>query len=437
MDIKTITTVDGVNTVDFGSAASRFYWFRNIGTTTVYVSGNSDISAGSDGVAELAAGDSVCIETLGGKVYVLGAGKVQIHNTGDKFCPFKPAPAQSGGEAVDAYTKTESDAKYASKELYGDTTINVGRKAGSAVGEKSTAEGFDTIASGYFSHAEGVGTTASGNASHAEGGGAIASDSDSHAEGYNTIASGYASHAEGLSTVASGYYSHAEGEDTIANNEAEHASGRYNVSNEDTLFSIGDGTADDARHNAFEITKTGGKLHDRDIGLSYTEAETAALRIEIPEDVDVAQWLSQNAKSGMQYFISTKGSRTNLPNVSADWMWFSYDGNRYFARAWVGDTHTADFVLDVVNSVGGWKEISYTPIKSTTISASTDGNGFFILWSNTENKIPVAFRPLSFPDMIFIPMSSTLNWTARCVHSDFSAFSSITIGNVKVFYIEI
>lgn len=115
MNIKTVTTIDGMNTVDFGSAASRFFWFRNIGTSAVYVSGNSDITAGGDGVAELAAGDSVCIETLGGKVYVLGAGKVQIHNTGDKFCPFKNAPAQSGGEAVDAYTKSESDAKYAQK----------------------------------------------------------------------------------------------------------------------------------------------------------------------------------------------------------------------------------------------------------------------------------------------------------------------------------
>lgn len=97
MNIKTITSVDGVNTVDFGSAASRFYWFKNIGTTTVYVSGDPDITAGGDGVAELAAGGSVCIETLGGKVYILGAGKVQIHNTGDKFCPFRNAPVSSGG----------------------------------------------------------------------------------------------------------------------------------------------------------------------------------------------------------------------------------------------------------------------------------------------------------------------------------------------------
>ena len=117
MDIKTITSTEGVNEVDFGSSASRFYWFQNLGTTTVHVSGKADITAGSDGVAELAAGDSVCIETLDGKVYVLGAGKVQIHNTGDKFCPFKNAPAQSGGGSGtgDGYTKSESDERYAQK----------------------------------------------------------------------------------------------------------------------------------------------------------------------------------------------------------------------------------------------------------------------------------------------------------------------------------
>ena len=114
MDIKTITTTEGVNEVDFGSSASRFYWFRNVGTTAVHVSGNADIVAGADGVAELAAGDSVCIETLGGKVYVLGEGKVEIHNTGDKFPPFRNAPAAGGGGG-NSYSKSESDAKYAQK----------------------------------------------------------------------------------------------------------------------------------------------------------------------------------------------------------------------------------------------------------------------------------------------------------------------------------
>ena len=114
MNIKTITTSEGVTAVDFGSSASRFYWFRNVGATAVHVSGKADIVAGGDGVAELAAGDSVCIETLGGKVYVLGEGKVEIHNTGDKFPPFRNAPAAGGGGG-NSYSKSESDAKYAQK----------------------------------------------------------------------------------------------------------------------------------------------------------------------------------------------------------------------------------------------------------------------------------------------------------------------------------
>ena len=48
MNIKTITTVDGVNVVDFGSAASRFYWIENLGSTVVYVSGNENIVPDGD-----------------------------------------------------------------------------------------------------------------------------------------------------------------------------------------------------------------------------------------------------------------------------------------------------------------------------------------------------------------------------------------------------
>lgn len=97
----------------------------------------------------------------------------------------------------------------ADKSKYSDTTINVGRKADTTVGVYSTAEGNDTIASGD--------------------------------------------------------YSHTGGRHTKALHNYEVAYGEYNQSNDDTLFSIGDGTNDSARHNAFEITATGGKLHDKDI----------------------------------------------------------------------------------------------------------------------------------------------------------------------------
>ena len=177
------------------------------------------------------------------------------------------------------WKRTCDNDNYALKAKYGDTTIDVGRKAGTTVGSYSTAEGYNTTASGIVSHAEGQSTTASEDCAHAEGWKTTASGKWSHAEGQDTTASGIYSHAEGFGTAASGNCSHAEGYETTASGIGSHASGigtqalhrneaaygTFNESNDDTLFSIGDGTADDARHNAFEITASGGKLHDKDI----------------------------------------------------------------------------------------------------------------------------------------------------------------------------
>ena len=177
------------------------------------------------------------------------------------------------GHTVDAdvpadavFTDTIPDlTPYALKSKYGDTTIDVGRKAGTTVGIRSTAEGYNTTASAQSSHAEGDITTASAQSSHAEGYNTTASGNASHAEGRETTASGQDSHAEGQHTTASGYCSHAGGANTNALHDFEVAYGNYNQSNSDTLFSIGDGTSGTARHNAFEITTTGGMLHDKDI----------------------------------------------------------------------------------------------------------------------------------------------------------------------------
>ena len=78
------------------------------------------------------------------------------------------------------------EGKYAKKDLYDDTTINVGRKADTRIGNNSTAEGYDTIAGGYCSHAEGYDTTADGDCSHAEGEGTSVSFGSQHVQGkYN------------------------------------------------------------------------------------------------------------------------------------------------------------------------------------------------------------------------------------------------------------
>lgn len=58
-------------------------------------------------------------------------------------------------------------------------------------------------------------------------------------------------------SVAVGQLSTAFGENTIANNVAEYACGRYNTSNSDTQFSIGVGSSNTDRKNAFEVKKNG------------------------------------------------------------------------------------------------------------------------------------------------------------------------------------
>ena len=144
MQVKTITTAAGVNEIDFGNDSSqstaRFYWLKNLGDSTLYVSASPNPIAEKDNKTKQPTKDTVTVETDEGKIYILGAGKVEIHRTNSKFCPFDwQSSGSGGGGTIDAYSKTESDAKYASKALYGDTTINVGRKAKTDVGEHSTA----------------------------------------------------------------------------------------------------------------------------------------------------------------------------------------------------------------------------------------------------------------------------------------------------------
>ena len=107
-------------------------------------------------------------------------------------------------------------------------TFSQNRKADSAIGDYSHAEGHDTTASGETSHAEGKASTASGPNSHAEGWNTTASEFNSHAEGWNTTASGSDSHAEGYNTKASGSDSHTEGYNTKASGSNSHAEG-YNT----------------------------------------------------------------------------------------------------------------------------------------------------------------------------------------------------------------
>ena len=300
----------------------------------------------------------------------------------------KPTTATTetdGFMSADDKSKLDSaDDTYALKSKYGDTTIDVGRKLNTTVGAYSIAEGYNTTASGHSSHAEGFSTTASGHSSHAEGFSTTASGHSSHAEGVSKTASGDYSHAEGVNTTASGSASHSEGVNTTASGSASHAggyhtkalhdyevaNGKFNQSNSDTLYSIGDGTADDARHNAFEITTTGGKLHDEEI---MTQNKISNPNLLINPDFKINQRGVSGTFSEMgKYFVDRWRLVSGAVTVNADGTLTLNGTISQILENAVGDNVTA--------SVSAGTAVYDNSTKTFSITA----NGEIISWAKLE-----------------------------------------------------
>lgn len=145
------------------------------------------------------------------------------------------------------------------KILFGKTdTSGYTYKFSAAIGLASHVEGMGNIAPKASVTLEGLDTGAT--ASFVNGA--------NHAEGAGNLAGAAASHAEGIRNEIgdNAYASHAEGIKNTTQNRAEHASGQYNKSNKasdtfgdagNTLFSVGCGTSDTDRKNAFEVMQDG------------------------------------------------------------------------------------------------------------------------------------------------------------------------------------
>lgn len=145
------------------------------------------------------------------------------------------------------------------KILFGKTdTSGYTYKFSAAIGHASHVEGMGNIAPKASVTLEGLDTGAT--ASFVNGA--------NHAEGAGNLAGAVASHAEGIRNEIgdNAYASHAEGIKNTTQNRAEHASGQYNKSNKatdifgdagNTLFSVGCGTSDADRKNAFEVMQDG------------------------------------------------------------------------------------------------------------------------------------------------------------------------------------
>lgn len=179
---------------------------------------------------------------------------------------YRCSTAHSAG-AWDAshFTQITVTSELDTKMTKGKDYVTAGRSINSTAGTKSTAEGQGNTASGNYSHVEGNSNTASGQSSHAEGQNCTASKSQSHAEGSTTTASGKYAHSEGGATTASHEASHAEGYYTKTGASYQHVGGKFNVGKSTTLFEVGNGTSDNVRANAFEISNAGDVVAAGDI----------------------------------------------------------------------------------------------------------------------------------------------------------------------------
>ena len=138
----------------------------------------------------------------------------------------------------------------------------------------ASAIGIETTASGWASTAMGAYSTASGLSSTAMGGNTTASGDHSTAMGRETTASGSRSTAMGRETTASDYASLVIGQFNSSGSSATSASS-FNTSN--TAFVIGNGTASNAKSDAFKVMFNG----DTTVGGDITISSDARLKSNI------------------------------------------------------------------------------------------------------------------------------------------------------------
>lgn len=97
MTIKTIT-VSGVTAVYFDPnstnpyfyASEKYCWVKNNSSAAMYVSLDSTCTAGADGTALIAAGETGLIQlSPANTIYISGSGSAEIRTTDVAVCPFK------------------------------------------------------------------------------------------------------------------------------------------------------------------------------------------------------------------------------------------------------------------------------------------------------------------------------------------------------------
>lgn len=360
MFIKTVSTTSGINPIKFDETGGVFYWILNTGLSTVYASTKSTFTAGDDGVVSLGPKESRRLETNNDTIYILDAGQIEIHNQRDGICSFKQAPTSSGGGGtIDAYSKTESDAKYAAKsdvpdaytktesdDKYAQKTDVVPYKMGMDFGTCTTpAETVVKSVTTMHKVAPALGAVFAVKFNNAVP--AQARLNINGLMGYIqyrgvSISNGVINAGD----IATFIYYSSSGVNTFEILSVENG-GKANSA--DTLTDWGTRTVTDANDAPFGFC--------------------AALDCE-------------NAPNPFWSTILTTGSSGAT----------KYKTQIAFPWAFGDGENRIRYRCENNGEWGSWQEISTTPIKSTTFSGTTDVDSNISFWPKSENKIPILFE---------------------------------------------
>lgn len=299
--------------------------------------------------------------------------------------------------------KTELNKK-ANKDIYTDSGISLGRDPDTDFGLNSIAIGDYCTATGRNSIAIGNQVIATADYTIAIGNFTTASGRKSTAIGDSTIAEGVNSFAGGLESKTMGNNSFAFGSNVVTNKNNSAAFGTYNKSDENTLFSIGNGDSDTERSNAFEITKTGGKLHNKDIATTDMIPETVGnyfkpdggipksdLAADVQTSLNKADTALQEHQSLAEYVKNDDERLTNARPANG--------GN---ADTVNGHNVNADVPADAV-----FTDTTYEPATSSTdgLMSAADKNRLESGTCNIANKlVSSSYTTLTI---------STSNWTTN------------------------
>ena len=259
----------------------------------------------------------------------------------------------------------------------------------------SHAEGRETEALSSYSHAEGHQTKANGISSHAEGYKCEASSYCSHAEGYNTKANSYYSHAEGYETETKKYYTHAGGLGTIADQECQTSIGKFNIKNNtNSLFSIGNGTDDNNRSDAFNVYQNG--------DCNITNDLSVGNNLTVSNDLTVNNDLNVSGDFNINGDITTNNLKVNNQltlnnNIIYD---NDYKNNRiliisnYFYGSDTTNINTQDKYYLCISTSGSYyynkiyQCLTVSPLSTTEITPED----FLIVYVEIDNRYFIYFN---------------------------------------------